>query len=297
MYLGLSCLLVLSLVLAGMPLFDSVLHSFSTMSTGGFSPKNISIAAYNSASIDAIITVFMFIAGMNFVLIYWFIHGDFKRLFRYSEFKFYLLLNATAIVLITLELRTSVYPSILESLRYVSFQVLSISTTTGFATENFDLWPSFAKWFLLLLMFFGACAGSTAGGIKIIRTMVLFKKGHRELQKIIYPRAVVPVRIDNKPVSDDIMSSITSFFLLYLFIYLFGTLVVMAAEDISLVTAISACAATLGNIGPGLGEVGPAGNYANLTSTTKVVLSFLMLTGRLELFTILVLITPAFWKK
>lgn len=296
-YLGISCLLVLSLFLAGMPLFDSVLHSFSTMSTGGFSPKNISIAAYNSASIDAIITVFMFIAGMNFVLIYWFLHGDYKRLFRNSEFKFYFLLNATAIILITLELRTSVYHDIFESFRYVSFQVLSISTTTGFATENFDIWPSFAKWFLLLLMFFGGCAGSTAGGIKIIRTMVLFKKGHRELQKIIYPRAVVPIRIDKKPISDEILSSITSFFLLYLFIYLFGTLVVMAAEDISLVTAISACAATLGNIGPGLGDVGPTSNYAHLTNVTKVVLSFLMMTGRLELFTILVLITPAFWKK
>ncbi len=296
-YLGLSCLLVLFLALSGMPVFDSVLHSFSTMSTGGFSPKNLSIASYNSAAIDVIITVFMFIAGMSFVLIYWFLHGDFKRLLRNSEFKFYFLLNAIVIALITLELSTSIYPNIFESLRYVSFQVLSISTTTGFATANFDLWPSFAKWFLLIMMFFGGCAGSTAGGIKVIRTMVLFKKGYREMQKIVYPRAVVPVRIDEKPVSDDIMSSITSFFLIYLFIFLVGTLAVMAIENISIITAISACAATIGNIGPGLGEVGPAGNYAHLASPTKVVLSFLMLTGRLELFTILVLITPAFWRK
>ncbi|MEQ9619131.1 MAG: TrkH family potassium uptake protein [Deltaproteobacteria bacterium] len=296
-YLGLSMALVLFLALAGMPVFDSVLHSFSTMSTGGFSPKNLSIASYNSSLIDVIITVFMFIAGINFVLLYWLLHGNFRRLTQNSEFKFYLLLNVTAILVISLELWRSVYMSFFESLRYVGFQVLSISTTTGFATENFDLWPSFAKWFLLLLMFFGGCAGSTSGSIKIIRMMVLAKKGYNEMHKIIYPRAVVPIRIDKKPVSGDVLSSITSFFLIYLFIFLVGTLVVMAAEDLPIITAISACAATLGNVGPGLGEVGPAGNYANLSNVTKVVFSFLMLTGRLELFTVLVLITPAFWRK
>lgn len=296
-YIGLSVLVILFLTLAGMPVFDSLLHSFSTMSTGGFSPKNLSIASYNSPLIDVIITVFIFIAGINFVLLYWLLHGDFRRLIQSSEFKFYFLINITAILVISLELWLSVYSSFLDSLRYGSFQVLTISTGTGFTTVNYDLWPSFAKWSLLILMFFGGCAGSTTGAIKIIRIMVLMKKGYNEIHKIIYPRAVVPIKINKKPVGEDILSSITSFFLIYLFIFFVGTLVIMAAEDLSIITAISACAATLGNVGPGLGEVGPIGNYANLTSLTKVVLSFLMLTGRLELFTILVLITPAFWRK
>jgi len=182
-------------------------------------------------------------------------------------------------------------------LRYGSFQVISISTGSGFSTANFDLWPSFSKWFLLMLMFFGGCAGSTTGSIKIIRIMVLFKKGYQELHKIIHPHAIVPIRVNAKPISPEIVSSITSFFLIYLFIFLVSTLIVMAAEDLPIITAISACAASIGNVGPGLGEVGPAGNYANLSSFTKIVLSFLMLIGRLELFTILVIFTPAFWRR
>ena len=157
-----------------MPIFDSVLQSFSTMSTGGFSPKNLSVGSYNSALIEAIITVFMFIAGMNFVLLYWSLRGDFKKLSRNSEFKYYLFINLVVILAVTIELWTTVYPNFFESLRYGSFQVVSISTGSGFTTTNYDLWPSFSKWFLLMLMFFGGCAGSTTGSIKIIRIMVLY---------------------------------------------------------------------------------------------------------------------------
>jgi len=296
-YLLLSFLLIVFLLFAGMPIFDSVLQSLSTMSTGGFSPNNLSVGSYNSSIIDVIITIFMFIAGMNFVLLYWSLRGDFKRLTRNSELKYYFFLNLSVILIVSFELWSTIYPNFFEALRYGSFQVISISTGSGFSTANFDLWPSFPKWFLLMLMFFGGCAGSTTGSIKIIRIMVLFKKGYQELHKIIYPHAIVPIRVNAKPISPEIVSSITSFFLIYLFIFLISTLIVMAAEDLPIITAISACAASIGNVGPGLGEVGPAGNYANLSSFTKIVLSFLMLIGRLELFTILVIFTPAFWRR
>jgi trk system potassium uptake protein TrkH len=270
-------------LLAGMPFFDSLLQSLSTLSTGGFSPKNLSVGSYNSSVIDAIITVFMFIAGMNFVLLYWSLHGNFKKLTENSEFKFYLLINLIVILVVSLELWTTIYPSFLEALRYGSFQVVSISTGSGFSTANYDIWPSFSRWFILLLMFLGGCAGSTTGSVKIIRIMVLFKKGFQEIQKIIYPNAIIPIRVNSKPIGDEIVSSITSFFLIYVFVFLVSTLVVLAAEDLPILTAISACAASLGNVGPGLGQVGPIGNYSDLTSFTKLALSFLMIIGRLEL--------------
>lgn len=296
-YVLLSIVLVVLLLFAGMPLFDSVLQSLSTLSTGGFSPKNLSVGSYNSALIDAIITVFMFIAGMSFVLLYWSLRGDFKKISKNSEFKYYLFINLIVIFAITFELWRTVYPNFLEALRYGSFQVVSISTGSGFSTTNYDIWPSFSKWFLLMLMFFGGCAGSTTGSIKIIRIMVLFKKGYQELHKIIYPRALMPIRVNSKPISDDVVSSIASFFLIYLFVFLVATLVVLAAEDLPIITAISACAASIGNVGPGLGEVGPIGNYSELKSFTKIALSLLMIIGRLELFTILVILTPTFWRK
>lgn len=296
-YVLLSVVLVIFLVFSGMPFFDSMLQSLSTLSTGGFSPKNLSVGSYNSPLIDAIITVFMFIAGMNFVLLYWSLKGDFQKLKRNSEFKFYLLINMIIIVVVSIELWTTVYPSFLEALRYGSFQVISISTGSGFTTANYDIWPSFSKWFILLLMFFGGCAGSTTGSVKIIRIMVLFKKGFQELHKIIYPHAIMPIRVNSKPIGDEIVSSITSFFLIYVFIFLVSSLVVLAAEDLPILTAISACAASLGNVGPGLGQVGPIGNYSDLNTFTKFVLTFLMIIGRLELFTILVIFTPTFWRK
>jgi len=296
-YVLLSIVLVAFLLFAGMPIFDSILQSLSTLSTGGFSPRNLSVGSYNSSLIDAVITIFMFLAGMNFVLLYWSLHGDFKKIARNSEFKFYFVINLAVILIVSIELWSTMYPSFFEAIRYGSFQVVSISTGSGFTTANYDLWPSFSKWFLLILMFFGGCAGSTTGSIKIIRIMVLFKKGYQELHKIIYPRAVVPIRVNTKPITPEVISSITSFFLIYLFIFLVSTLLVLAAEDLPIITAISACAASIGNVGPGLGEVGPAGNYANLTSFTKIVLSFLMIIGRLELFTILVIFTPAFWRR
>ncbi|HEX3035736.1 MAG TPA: potassium transporter TrkG, partial [Thermodesulfobacteriota bacterium] len=187
-------------------------------------------------------------------------------------------------------------PSFIQALRFSSFQVVSIGTTTGYATDNFDMWPPLSKWLLFLLMFLGGCAGSTAGGIKNIRIIVIFKKGYRELYRLIYPKAVLPIRLGKKTVSEEAVSSMASFFLLYLLVFLIGTLLVMA-EGIPIITAISACAATIGNVGPGLEKVGPSLNFAHLSTFAKFILSLLMLLGRLEIFTILVLFTPAFWRK
>ncbi len=295
-YLVLSALQVISLFIAGMPIYDSIIHTFSTMSTGGYSDKNLSVGHYGNPLVELVILLFMFIAGANFVLHYWVFKGNFKKLFGDPEFRFYLFLNLGAVLLISLELWMRTHPSPLQALRFASFQVVSMSTTTGFATDNFDLWPSFSKWLLIILMFVGGCAGSTSGAIKNIRIMILFKKGYREIYKLIYPKAVLPIRVGNKVASEDAISSITGFFLLYLFIFLVGTLLVMAG-GVPIITAISACAATTGNVGPGLEQVGPALNYSGLPGFSKIVLSLLMLLGRLELFTILVLFVPAFWRK
>jgi trk system potassium uptake protein TrkH len=295
-YLVFSALEFLLLSTAGMSLYDSIIHTFTTMSTGGFSNKNVSIAAYGSPIIDVILIVFMVIAGANFVLYYWLFKGDYKRLTGDPEFRLYLFLNMGAILFITLDLWMRTHPSLLQALRFASFQVVSISTTTGYASENFDLWPSFSKWVLVLLMFVGGCAGSTSGAIKNIRILILFKKVYREIHKLIYPKAVLPIRIVKKVASEDAISSVTTFVLLYIFIFVLGTLVVMA-QGVPIVTAISACATTLGNVGPGLEQVGPVLNFADIPAFSKVVLSLLMLLGRLELFTIIVLFIPAFWKK
>jgi trk system potassium uptake protein TrkH len=295
-YIVFTVLLILSLVLAGMPIYDSIIHSFTTLSTGGFSSKNLSIAAYSNPIIELIITLFMFIAGANFVLHYGLFKGEVKKFYQNPEFRFYFFVTIFAVLVISIQLWAEDYHSFLKSLRYSSFQVLSISTTTGYATTNFDLWPSFSKWLLFLLMFVGGCAGSTAGAIKNIRIMVLFKKGYREVYKLIYPKAVIPIRVGDTPVGEDVVSSIASFFLLYIFIFLIASLLIMGIENEDIITAISACAATFGNVGPGLGKVGPVEQYGYLSNFTKVILSLLMLIGRLELFTILVLFTPAYWK-
>ena len=296
-YLLLTLILIGLLYVAGMPFFDSILHSFTTIAIGGFSPKNISIEAYNNIYIEVIIMLFMFLAGINFVLHYKALTGNFQKIWKSTELKFYILVNIIFISLVTLHLQINIYTNFYEALRYASFQVISISTTTGFHSTNFNAWPEFAKFVLLSLMFFGACAGSTSGSIKSIRILVLLRKGYSELRKLVYPNIVAPVRIDRKVVKDDIISDIVSFFLIYIFISVLSTMIILALENVSIVTAISAAAATLGNVGPGLEQIGPEGNYALFSDPTKIFLSFLMVMGRLELYAILVLLTPAFWRK
>lgn len=297
-YILLTALLLIFLLLAGMPFFDSLLHSFSTLATGGFSTQGLSIGAYNNVYIEIIITIFMFLAGVNFVLHYSLYRRDFKKVASNSELKFYIALNLGFIAVISaIFIYSGYYESLTDALRYSSFQVLSISTTTGFATDDFNLWPPIIQFLLFSLMFIGASAGSTAGSIKTIRILVLVKKGYRELKQLLYPRGVFPIRIDNRTVNEKIVSSISAFFVLYIFIAVTSAIILLVIEDISVLTALSACAATLGVIGPGLDQVGPMENYMFFKDSTKLFLAFLMIVGRLELYAVLVILTPAFWRK
>ncbi len=297
-YIALSLLLIVLLSISGMPVFDSIATAFSTLSTGGFSVRNASIESYDSALIETLVTVFMFFGGVNFLLHYYFLTGRFSKVFKSSELKYYFLLVILFTLLITLNLWHTQYGGFLEALRYSSFQVVSIISTTGFSSANFDLWPTFSIFAILTLMFIGACAGSTSGSIKVIRIIILIKKiFSRELNHLIKPRVVEVLKVDKKAVTNDVISTVTSFILLYILIFAISVLMILLVEDISILGAISACAASIGNVGPGFLEFGAVQNYAFLTRFSKFLLSFLMLVGRLEIFTVLVILSPVFWRK
>ncbi|MEI8216870.1 MAG: TrkH family potassium uptake protein [Eubacteriales bacterium] len=295
-YIFITAMEVLFLCLAGMSLFDSLIQSFGTMGTGGFSNYNASIAHFNSVAIDIIIGLFMIFAGANFNLYYDLIKGRWKTVLKDDELRLYVLILLVAIICIALNLRlTYTYDSIFQALRHSFFQSASIMTTTGFASTNFDIWPSFSKMVLFLLMFIGGCSASTAGAIKVVRVLVIFKLIKRELFQKLHPRAVVAIKINNSPISPDKISSILSFVVLYLMLFIGGTLL-LSIEDFGLVVSASAVAATLGNVGPGFEAVGPIMNYSIFSPFSKLVMSFLMLCGRLELFTVILLLSPGFWK-
>ena len=295
-YVGLSALEVVLLMLGGMGAFDSVCHTFGTMATGGFSTKNASIGHYSSAYIQAVITVFMFLAGANFSLHYWLLKGRVKGYWKDEEFRFYSIVALAAIALLWLNLVLRMGENPLHGLQLASFQAVSILTTTGYGTADYLLWGFAAQILLLLLMFFGGCAGSTGGGMKHMRVLLLGKHGLRELRRLLHRHAVFRVKLSGRMVQDDVMMNVLGFFLLYVLLFAVGTLVV-SALGLDLATAVGATAATLGNIGPGLGEVGPASTYSDVPAAAKGVLTVLMLLGRLELFTVLVVLTPMFWKR
>ncbi|HNR65259.1 MAG TPA: TrkH family potassium uptake protein [Atribacterota bacterium] len=295
-YITISALQIACLYFTGMSLYDAIIHMFGTMATGGFSSKNLSVGHYNNLTFEVIITFFMLIAGTNFTLLYKVLHGDIKSLFKDREFIFYIGLVFISILIIATQLHIYIYKSILTALRYASFQVVSIVTTTGFVTIDFDQWPALSKSILIILMFIGGCAGSTGGGIKSIRILILIKKVGREFQKILHPHAITPIYIGEKRISDEAVSTVTSFFLLYIMIFILGSLV-MAALGLDMISAMTSVATTLGNVGPGLGLVGPTQNFAFLPSAGKLFLSFCMLLGRLEIDTVLILLIPEFWKK
>ena len=297
-YIALSLLLVISLYVSGMPIFDSIVTSFSTLSTGGFSVRNASIESYSSPLIETIITVFMFLGGISFLLHYYVFTGRFSKVLKNSEIKFYVILTLLFIFAISLNLWGRHYLDFLEALRYSSFQVVSILTTTGFSTADFDVWPYFSVFLLMIMMFIGACAGSTSGSVKQLRILILLKKVFsREINHLIKPKAVLPIRINTKPVKEEIIASVTSFFILYIIIYILSVLVILAIEDISILGALSTCAASLGNVGPGFKEVGATHNYEFFSAFSKLWLCFLMILGRLELFTVIVIFSPMFWRK
>ncbi|MBU3948392.1 MAG: TrkH family potassium uptake protein [Proteobacteria bacterium] len=295
-YLGLTITQTLLLMLGGMNLFDAVTHTFGTLATGGFSPKNTSVGYYNSAYIDGVITIFMIIAGANFILHYRVLTGRYKVLFWDTEFRVYLTIFILAVVIITFNLYGTYYDSIGNSIRHASFQAASILTTTGYATVDYEKWPFLAQAILFFLMFIGGCSGSTGGGIKVIRIYSLLKQAYNEMKYLLHPRAIFILKINRKTIKKDIMYAISGFFFLYIFMILITTLVV-ASSNQDVLTSVTTALATVGNIGPGLGNVGPAEHYAFYPAYVKWVLCFAMLAGRLELYTIFILFTPAFWRK
>lgn len=275
--------------------FEAVNHAFSTMATGGFSTRNSSVAAFDSVYIDVVVILFMFLAGINFAMHYRLFTGDLKSFLNNREIRFYALLAFLFIFGVSAALwLTDQYPAA-DALRYGSFQVVSILTTTGFGTDDYALWMPFASFLLFLLFFTGGCAGSTGGGIKMIRLLMIVKNIGREFRQIMHPQAVLPIRFGNRVIDASILKTILVFFLMYLVVFAAGSLV-MSLMGYDLISSMGASIASLGNIGPGWGAFGPAENYAQVPYTGKWALIFLMMTGRLELFTVLVIFSPYFWK-
>ncbi|MNM61663.1 MULTISPECIES: TrkH family potassium uptake protein [unclassified Clostridium] len=295
-YLIITLVQLILLKVSGLPLFDSIIHTLGTVGTGGFSNRNISVGAYNNIAAEIIITVFMLICGANFALHYQLLKGNIKGFFKDGEFKLYLFIVTMSIILITFNLNGNIYNSVKESLRHASFQVASIITTTGYATVDFNTWPSLSKLILLLLMFVGGCAGSTAGGLKNIRILLLFKAAKRDLLKIIHPKAVYTVTLQGKAVNEQTLSEVLGFFFMYVIIFCFSVLIV-SFEGKDIVTTISSVATTLGNVGPGLEIVGPMGNFSSFTVFSKLIFSFCMIVGRLEIYPMILLLMPRFWAK
>lgn len=294
-YLTLTVVLALLLYICGMNVFDAINHALTTMATGGFSTKNASIAAFNSPAIEAVITVFMFLAGVNFLYHFRLLVRKELSQFKNREFHLYVLLIIGATLILTLRTWGVQYDSFFESLRFTSFQVVSLMSTTGYATADFLVWGYLPQALLLSLMVVGGSAGSTAGGVKCIRILLLFKQAKRELHRLIHPRAVIPLKIGENRVPAHVADSIYAFFFLYVLCALFATLL-LVGMGIDLVSAGSSVISALSNIGPGLGSVGPVENYGHLPQTAKVILSFCMIVGRLEIMTVLVLFTTEFWK-
>ena len=296
LYFSVTAVESLLLMLGGMPLFDSVCHSFSTIATGGFSTKNASIGFYNSAYIESVVIIFMFVGSCNFSLIYVSIHRGPKALFGDHEFIFYLTSYLAALVIVMAMVTGSIYNGdIVDSLRASAFSVMTVFSTTGFATADFAQWPYAALAFLLLLMILGGCAGSTAGGLKQVRVLLLIKSLFGEIKKLAHPRLVSPIRYNGVAIERETVTTLGAFLLVFLGILFSATLVLMLT-GLEPGVALSAVAACLSNEGPGFGSVGPMGNYAHLSALAKWVLSVCMFLGRLEIFTVLVLFSRAFWK-
>lgn len=282
--------------IGGMSLFDAVNHSFTTMATGGYSTKQASIAFWDSAYIQYVIIFFMFLAGSNFTLSYCALTGKFKKVTSNEEFKYYILFIVGFTALIFSGLLISTQLGVEKSFRDALFQVVSIITTTGYATVDYLQWQPILIILIFALFFFGGSAGSTGGGIKIMRIVLLIKNSYYELRRMIHPNAVIPVRFNKHAVSEQIITNVLAFFMFYFMVFFFSTIVFTLIEP-DMESSMGAVATCLGNIGPGLGNVGPAESFAHVAPVGKWFLSFLMLLGRLELFTVLVLFSPAFWKK
>ncbi len=294
-YIAMTVLEMILLICGGMSVFDSVVHAFGTAGTGGFSSRALSIGYYDSAYIDTVITVFMILFGVNFNLYYLILLGKGLEALKSEELHWYLGVVVFSAVSIALNLGRA-YGDFFHNLRYSFFQVASIISTTGYGTADFNLWPTYSKWLLVLLMFFGACAGSTGGGLKFSRILILGKSIRLELRKQLRPHSVSIERLEGKPIGEATIHSTLVFFACYLFLFFLGT-VIVSTDGLDLTTTFTSVVACLSNIGPGLELVGPMGSYIMFSPLSKIVLSLLMLLGRLEIFPILMLFSPRVWKK
>ena len=307
-YLSLTAMIISLFWFGGMEPFDAICHAFTTISTGGFSTKKQSFAAFDNLFIEIVATAFSFIGACNFVLYYQFVTGRLRRILKNSELRFFVGLLFCAICFVTLALfffesssynggvKEQNYESIGGSLRYAAFQVVSITTSTGYCNADFDHWPNFCRFFLVLLMFIGGCAGSTAGGIKVIRIMLLFKSSVRELVYLIRPRAIMHVKLSGNPVSEDIITNTLGFVVIYLGLFgIFSLILTIFGTDV--ITAFSAVASMMNNVGPALADAGATKTYSEIAYPCKWVLIFSMLLGRLEIYTIILIFLPITWKK
>lgn len=294
-YICMTIILILVLIICGHPVFDSFIHAFGTAGTGGFSMKASSIAHYNSPIIEIVLSIGMIAFGINFNLFYLIMLGRIKDALKSEELKWYIGIVIFSIILIFINIRTS-YVSYLTAIRDIFFSVSSVISTTGYGTVDFAKWPLFSQVILLLLMFIGACAGSTAGGFKVSRLIILIKSSILHFRKLINPKRIFTIKVEGKAISKGVEDEVKSYFAIYMFLVVIFTIVISFTVD-DFTTAFSAVMATFNNIGPGLGNVGPTGNYADLTYFNKIVLSFAMLAGRLEIFPILVLFSSNTWKK
>ena len=293
-YFGLTCLQLVLLLFAGMGFFEALCHTFATLGTGGFSTRGASVGAFASPAVDIICSVFMLLAGVNFSLYFMLFTGHIRDIITNSEFKAYLKIIFVATLVIAFSI--SGQYGFLTSLRHSFFQVTSIITTTGFATVDYDKWPHLAKLVILTLMLIGGCSGSTAGGVKVIRWLILRKQAKNEMSRLLFPHGIFSIQLDGRPGRKDIVYSIAGFIYCYLILCLI-TSIVAIVDGADLTTGITTALSLVGNIGPGFGKVGPAGNFAFFSSWAKWFFSFAMLAGRLELYTMIIYFLPVFWRK
>jgi len=295
-YVVLTASELVLLKLGGMSFFDAINHSLTTMATGGFSTKNASIAHFNSPFIHYVIIVFMFLAGTNFTLTYFGLHGQLRKIWKNEEFRFY----SVSILIMGIVIAFFVFKSTDYTVEYAFrgalFSIVSVISTTGYVTVDYTAWSTELTMFFFMLMFIGASSGSTAGGVKMVRHVILLKNSFLELKRLIHPNAVLPLRFNHKPVTKDITFNVLAFMIIYIMVFAVGS-VIMSYLGVDFTTALGSVATSMGNIGPGVGEVGPVNNFAGIPMGGKWFLSFLMLLGRLELFTVLILLSPYFWTK
>lgn len=283
------------LMLGGMSFFEAICHAFATMSTGGFSTENASLGGFDSAYLQFIVVLFMFLAGVNFSLHFYALRGAVGNYWKSSELKFYITIVAASFAVVFFG-NLGGYESHLRNALDSAFQVIAIITTTGFVTADYELWPVLSQYVLVFLMLLGGCAGSTAGGMKCVRLLLLMKHAYHQIFLNIHPRGVRNLKIDHKTVPNEVIQGVLGFFALYIGIFVGGSMV-MAFFGLDFMTAAASVIACLGNVGPGLGEVGPTDNFAGIPALGKLVLAGLMLLGRLEIFTLIVLAFPSFWKR